>query len=150
MKITPSIAIICLVAGISLSSCSAAAEALPTATAMPPTATVLPTKTPVPTDLPTDEPLVDIVLSNWNGIPVMPDAVSGQEYFGDYRFEVKQSAEEVIAYYQEEMPALGWEYRPDMVGSPSEMVFSHQDVYVFFMIAPEGEHNFVYIHLVQQ
>ncbi len=151
MKTTQSIAIFCLIMGILISGCGAAAEPVPTATAVPATATVIPpTETAAPTDMPTYEPLVDIVLSNWNGVPVMPSAVSGQEYFGDYRFEVKESADEISAFYQQEMPNLGWEFRQDMVGSSSEMVFSQKEVYAFFMIASEGENNFVYIHLVQQ
>jgi hypothetical protein len=82
----------------------------------------------------------------WNGIPILPGMITGKEELGDYQFTTKTSADDVNAFYESEMPKLGWELRPDMMVSSEELVFIKENTYVFFKIAPEGDLNLVYIH----
>ena len=85
----------------------------------------------------------------WNGIPIIPGIISGKEELGDYQFTTKASAAEIIAFYESEMPKLGWGLSPDMMASSEEPVFSKGGMYAFFKITPEGDHNVVYIHPFQ-
>jgi hypothetical protein len=77
-----------------------------------PTPTKKPTKTPAP---PTDTPSAPIFqmptgtpLTNWNGIPVMPDAIAGEGTSDGYFFSVAATAEAIQSYYEKELPKLGW------------------------------------------
>ena len=65
---------------------------------------------------------------------------------GDYQFTTKVSAEEIVAFYESEMPKLGWELSPDMMASPEEPVFIKEGTYAFFKVFTEGDLNVVYIH----
>lgn len=129
-----------------LAGCTTAPEVLPTATSIPPTATSRPTNTPMPTETPELFP----ALTSWNEIPIFPDAISGKEEFGDYQFAAKTPISILKAYYEQEMPKLGWELRPDMMEmSSSDLAFNKGDTFVFFLIKPEGDLKTVFIHIVQ-
>lgn len=57
----------------------------------------------------------DSVLFEWQGVPVMPGALSGEQTeVGDYSFITSVSSEDLIAYYEEHMPELGWKERSDI------------------------------------
>jgi hypothetical protein len=90
-------------------------------------------------------------LTIWNGIPIMQEAITGQEDTGDYKYTVKASAEEITNYYKKEMAKLGWKLRTDMMTKVpgTALSFSKGSKYVFFMIEPQGENNAVDIHPVQ-
>jgi hypothetical protein len=49
-------------------------------------------------------------VSEWNGIPVMPQAVTGQEFADNntYSFRVEATIEEARAFYDAQLPSLGW------------------------------------------
>jgi hypothetical protein len=49
-----------------------------------------------------------IPLSSWRDIPIMPDALAGQEGEGMYSFKVDASLQEVRAFYDAQLPPLGW------------------------------------------
>lgn len=88
--------------------------------------------------------------TNWNGIPIMPEATAGQEVMGDYQFETNVSAEEIKAYYEHEMAGLGWKLRPEMMASiPTDLAFKKGNTFVFFKVDSSGSKNTVMIHLVQ-
>lgn len=66
----------------------------------------------VPTDIsglpgnffnPTNPPLTE-----WNGIPVMPEAIAGDEQQGLYGYTIKVEVKAVLDFYTEKLPALGW------------------------------------------
>lgn len=48
-------------------------------------------------------------LAEWNGIPVMPQAIAGDESEGIYAYKVAVTAQEIQDYYKLELPKLGWE-----------------------------------------
>ena len=112
-----------LFVSVLLGACSAIAPQ-PTSTPIPtqtplPTETPIPTDTPIPTatDTPEPTPTEDIMsslvpvgepASEWNGIPIMPEAIAGEGDTGAYRFTIQASREEIQAYYTLELPKLGW------------------------------------------
>lgn len=58
-------------------------------------------------------------VSEWNGIPVMPQATSGQEFAdtGTYSFKANATVAEAQNYYNDQLPALGW---TSLFNSPAE------------------------------
>jgi len=104
----------------------------PTLTVAPPTATLTPTgtatTTPIPTEtpeptptrtptpVPTLTPTQGFLLTvptgepqaEWEGIPIMPEAVAGAEIEGSYAYTVASPAEDIQSYYEIELGKLGW------------------------------------------
>ena len=72
----------------------------PTNTSQPPT------KTPdaVAALIPEGQPA-----SEWNGIPIMPDAIAGEGDGESYVFTIKATPQQVQEYYQLELGKLGWQ-----------------------------------------
>jgi hypothetical protein len=143
------ITLIALLTGLLVSSCSPSFLAaptitavpptetpLPTATAVPPTETAVPTGTPSATPEPTITPTLIPPLAEYNGIPIMPAAITGMEFMGDYQFTTLVSAEKIIAYYERELVMGGWKIRADMKESiPTDMAFQKNSLFVFFKIS---------------
>lgn len=46
--------------------------------------------------------------ADWQGIPIMPEAVAGEETQGMYSFRVNASLKEVHDFYAAALPPLGW------------------------------------------
>ena len=104
-----------------LTACSSFAQ--PTPTAIPTlTFTVIPTLMPTNTPLsPTETPDAVSALvpegqpaSEWDGIPIMPDAITGEGDEESYVFMIKATPQQVQDYYQLELGKLGW--RPFATG----------------------------------
>jgi hypothetical protein len=81
-----------------------------TLTAVP---TLVPTNMPLP---PTETPEAAAALvpegqpaAEWNGIPIMPDAIAGEGDEESYVFTVKATPQQVQDYYQFELGKLGWQ-----------------------------------------
>jgi hypothetical protein len=52
----------------------------------------------------TDKPLTD-----WNGIPIMPEAIAGQQaYNGTYTFKIPVDSGTIESYYSNKLKSLGW------------------------------------------
>jgi len=48
-------------------------------------------------------------LSNWNGIPIVPEAIAGQQANdGVYMFKVPETMDSIGSFYKEKLKALGW------------------------------------------
>ena len=49
-------------------------------------------------------------VTEWNGIPIMPQATAGQEFAdaNTYSFKVGVTVQEVKDYYDAQLPGLGW------------------------------------------
>jgi hypothetical protein len=47
--------------------------------------------------------------SEWNGIPIMPDAIAGEGDQESYVFTIKATPQQVQDYYQLELGKLGWQ-----------------------------------------
>lgn len=67
-------------------------------------------------------------VTEWKGIPVMPQATAGQEFAKDntYSFKVKGTVEEVYDFYKEKLTALGWKelYPKPIEGDSANIVFT--------------------------
>ena len=95
----------------------------PTATRLPaststfePTSAAQPTEEPTQVDItPTEKPS-DVIfptpagtpVKNWNGIPIMPNAIAGDDETQSYAFTLKAPADEVKKFYEKELAKLGW------------------------------------------
>ena len=111
---------------LTLVSCSNTVPATPTAA---PTLEPLPSAIPTGTSqaLPAATSTADVLattmpdsggilnpqgppLGEWRGIPIMPEAVAGQEFTPDnaYSFRVNTSAKDVQDFYTETLSELGW------------------------------------------
>jgi hypothetical protein len=44
----------------------------------------------------------------WRGIPIMPEAVAGQEFVNAYSFRVNATSQDVQAFYDRRLSELGW------------------------------------------
>lgn len=100
---------------VSCSTIAPAATATPTETVTP-----LPTETLVPTFTNTPEPptpTADVIAalipsgvpdSEWNGIPIMPDAINGEGDDKGYTFTIATTPEDVQKFYEKELSKLGF------------------------------------------
>lgn len=137
---------------------SACVPAAPAPTPLPPTETPAPaTATPLPptsTPEPAQPEMTNIipVVDSWEGVPVMPGAISGMFELGDYFYTISATEDEIGSYYQTAMADLGWAPREDMTERVPGTAFTYyQDGrFVFFMIQPDGENNNVLIHFVEE
>lgn len=97
-----------------------------------------------PLPIPTGEPAVE-----WSGLPIMPQAIAGDEGEGSYYFTVEATFEEVETFYESEMQPLGWNLlgvgegengallmifqKEDAVASISILLLNESTVYVFLV-----------------
>jgi hypothetical protein len=110
---TVSKAIMLLVPVMALASCNTFS---PRPTETPTlTATSLPTAThtPEPTNTPAQAPVLPMPsgkpASEWQGIPVMPDAIAGEGDNKGYSFTIEASHDEIQKFYEMELAKLGWD-----------------------------------------
>ena len=63
-------------------------------------------------------------VSEWNGIPVMPQATAGQEFqdSNTYSYKVDATVKEVQDYYKAELEKLGWNSSFSMPGTDTVAV----------------------------
>lgn len=47
-------------------------------------------------------------VQEWRGIPVMSQAIAGQEFGDTYSFKVNATVQEIQNYYNQQLSALGW------------------------------------------
>jgi len=134
--------LIALLIALSLcvTSCSVfapAPTATPTQTATPtPTETPLPTATftpkptstpKPPTSTPTPQLLSALVssltpVSDWNGVPIMPNAITGSGDDKGYSYTVDAEPAEIRAFYESALSAMGYSLFATGEGSGGETV----------------------------
>lgn len=68
----------------------------------------------------------DPPLSEWNGIPVMPGAIAGDESEGLYGYTIKVDVKSVQDFYAEKLPSLGWSETFTMPDSSGLSVLVYQ------------------------
>ena len=99
-------------------------------------ATQIPVETlqAIPSDMPDFEGFFNpegTPVSEWNGIPIMPQATAGEEFANNntYSFKVNASVQEAQEFYSTELPKLGWESSFSMPGNDAVAVqlFQKQD-----------------------
>jgi hypothetical protein len=77
--------------------------------------------TPPPT--PTTKVPMDVPVKVWKGIPVMPDAVTGDAGDDRYRFMLTATVDQVRDFYKAELPKLGWKFDAQGVGENGAPIF---------------------------
>jgi len=130
---------------------------LPTSTPEPTiTPTVKPTETPVPPTetssasapvlpMPSGKPL-----TNWEDIPVMPNAIAGDGDSKGYSFTIKASPDEVQKFYKKEMTKLGWNMFASGQGTTSAviLIFMKDSKTASVSIIPQPD-GLMYVMLVK-
>jgi len=113
-----------------------------------------PTLTPVPVNTSAPQPdstqTENSALFEWQGVPVMPGAVSGeQNAVGDYSFTTPVSSEDLIAYYELHMPELGWQQRSDIDSGDDNTTLAFQNAtdFAYIRIESLGTNIKVTIHV---
>ena len=127
----------------------------PVQTELPELATptlLLPTIMPVSTTTPANMTGIIPVVESWEGVPVMPGAISGMFEMGDYVYTIEAKAEEITAFYERAMPDLGWQPREDKTRLAPGTAFTYykDGTFVFFMIQSKDGKQTVYMHFVHQ
>jgi hypothetical protein len=86
--------------------------------------------------------------SNWNNIPIFPQATAGQEYNKDtYGFTTHSSVADVDAFYTDQLKTLGW----TSVTNTSNLIIANKDKSVLEMnILPSNTGATVLLILRQQ
>ncbi len=89
-------------------------------------------------------------LSEWNGIPVMPQASAGEESDGMYVFKITATSQEIQDYYNAQLPTLGWEtsFSMPMAGT-AILIFTKGNQVLSVTIMP-AENNEVIVMLTMQ
>lgn len=138
---------------------------VPTATEIPtPTSTPEPTNTPAPTKVPTQTPIPPTntapgsdlprpsgePANEWEGIPIMPDALSGEGDSTGYSFIIADEAEDVREYYEMQLSQMGWNLWANGEGETGAVLlfFSKDDNMVTISIIPMGGGE-VYVMLIK-
>jgi hypothetical protein len=133
-----------------LPGCSSSEKVIKKATSIPQTETADSILTPLPTIVQTGTPSFSPALTNWNGIPIFPEAIVGKEYYTEYQFTTKSPSSMVKEYYMEEMIKLGWKIRPDMMAATSsDLVLEKDNEILYLLIKFDGEYYHVYLQTVQ-
>jgi outer membrane biosynthesis protein TonB len=70
---------------------------------------------------------VGVPASQWNGIPIMPQAIAGQEDEGGYIYTVGASVQTISSYYQSQMINLGWDLLATSVGANDAVILIFQN-----------------------
>ena len=78
-------------------------------------------------------------MSEWNGIPIMLDALAGEEKDGVYRFTTSVSRAEIELFYNRELSQRGWELLGRKEGNVGAvlLIFSNADDTVSISILPD-------------
>ncbi|MEX1071881.1 MAG: hypothetical protein WEC37_04570 [Anaerolineales bacterium] len=101
---------------------------------------IIATATPTP-GVPEGTPSAD-----WQGVPIMPGAISGGEEEGGYRFSTQATIEEITQFYEAAITELGYSLTTSGEQSGITFLFFEQgSSQAIVAIFPAGELNFVQI-----
>jgi len=82
---------------------------------------VLETTATVSLPIPSGKPV-----TSWKDIPVIPDAIAGEEKEGGYSYTTKATSEQVQDYYNSEMLKKGWEFFATGKGETGSLLLMYQ------------------------
>jgi hypothetical protein len=63
-------------------------------------------------------------LASWQGIPIMPGALAGQDDGYQYEYSIEQEVLAVLDFYKTELPKLGWKFDRSGTGYQGEPVLT--------------------------
>jgi len=86
-------------------------------------------------------------LSEWNGIPIISSATSGEESSGLYSYKASATVAEVFDYYKTEMTNLGWSefFSVPDTGSGALLTYQKGDSVVSITITADGDGVLVFL-----
>lgn len=86
-------------------------------------------------------------LSEWNGIPIIPSATSGEETGGLYSFKTTAPIKEVFDYYKAQMADLGWNefFSMPETGSGALLTYEKDSRMVTITITADGTGSLVFL-----
>jgi hypothetical protein len=126
------IAVILLI--LALTACSSPVQPTPTVTFTPvPTSTPISTLTNTPLPPTETQDVLSALLPEgqpapeWNGIPIMPGAITGEGDEEGYVFTIKATQEQIQEYYERELAILGWQPFATGDGDSSQMLIFMND-----------------------
>lgn len=143
---------------IALASCNALAPQstetpTPTETSSP-TSTSTPTETPLP---PTETPSAPALpmpsgkpSSEWEGVPIMPNAIAGEGDNKGYSFTINASPDAIQKFYEKELGKLGWTLLASGQGKTSStlLIFIKDTSTLSVSIIPQPD-GIMYVLLVK-
>jgi hypothetical protein len=89
-------------------------------------------------------------VSEWNGIPIMPQATAGQEFDStNYSFRVAVTAQEVQDFYNAQLTSLGWTqpFNIPSGGDAALMLFERDGQNLTITVAPVEGSTVVLLNL---
>jgi len=78
-------------------------------------------------------------VEEWNGIPVMPEAVAGQEAQGMYSYKANVTSEAAAEFYTTRLTALGWKEQFNQPGETTILFYLKEGQSLTITIAPFEE-----------
>jgi hypothetical protein len=88
-------------------------------------------------------------LSEWKGIPVMPQASAGEESEGMYIYKIAAALQEIQDYYSAQLLSLGWEssFSMPLEGTAILLYTKGNQVLSITIMPTEGSDTIVMINL---
>jgi hypothetical protein len=81
------------------------------------------TRTGRPPPTPTTKLPGGVPVKLWKDIPIMPEAVTGEENEDRYRFVLEATVDQVEDFYKAELPKLGWKFDTKGTGENGAPIF---------------------------
>lgn len=81
------------------------------------------TRTGTPPPTPTTKLPGGVPVKLWKDIPIMPEAVTGEENEDRYRFMLKATVDQVEEFYKTELTRLGWKFNTKGTGENGAPIF---------------------------
>jgi len=89
--------------------------------------------------------------SEWNGIPIMPQATAGQEFdVKTYSFKAKVTVQEVYDFYNQQLVSLGWSQSVSLPATDAGglLGFSKEDTVLTITVTTVNDATLVLLKLV--
>jgi hypothetical protein len=88
--------------------------------------------------------------SEWEGIPIMPNAIAGQGDDQGYSFTINASSDEIQQFYEKELGKLGWNVFASGQGTTSAvlLIFMKDTIMLTVSILPQPD-GIMYVLLVK-
>lgn len=89
-------------------------------------------------------------VAEWQGIPIMPNAISGEATDDVYQFTIRATVDEVTNYYKTALPNIGYEFQTAEEGTGyTSLYFSNGITTITLFIAPLGDITGVAITIIK-
>lgn len=89
-------------------------------------------------------------VEEWRGIPIMPEAIAGQEAGSAYSFRANVTPQQVQDFYREQLMALGWSQQGDAVfdANGGQMTFRQEGAGLTITVTPADDSLVILLTLI--